>query len=716
MNRGERMPAICGVCPAGCAIIASLENGRLIKTEPDTQNPYGALCVRGKAAPEIVYSRDRLTTPLVRVGERGKGEFRTATWDEVLDLTAKSMQEIKRQYGPEAMMYHYGRGAFEQSASEFGKDWLYPFGSPNVAGVGSLCAVSANILAPMPTFGIRGWNLDRDVENSKTIVVWGANPLTDSPPFMLPRIINAQKRGARVIAIDHMRSDIANRAHQWIPVRSGTDGALALGMLRCIINENIYDREFAENWTVGFDELKQYVQKFTPEEVEKITWVPAAAVQNLAREIAGAKHASLIMYTGLEYTNSGVQNIRAVLLLWALTGNLDVPGGLCISPTVNRRVVVSDLKPPDDVARIGAREYPLFDELVGNAQYMEMPKAVLQGDPYPVKGILINGASTLINYPQPEILENAYRNLDFLAVIDIFMTRDALFADVIFPASSLFEKNSYQRYPDYVRLRKRVIEPQGDCRNDVLILAAIADRLGYGSLFPQTEEEILQKAFAGKPELLETLKRNPDGVNLGRPERKNRKWELGLLRPDGKPGFNTPSGKVEIASSMLKGFGYDGLPIYVDPVEGPLFDPKLASEYPLILNTGARLINTFRSQHLNIRSLVKLQDKPLVLINPTDALHRKISDGDKVIVYTSRGSVSLWAKVTDAVMPGGVEVNVGGGSPIQTEAWRDANVNFITDFYNRDPISGFPIFKALLCEIKKAEAPDRVQASGTSLL
>jgi anaerobic selenocysteine-containing dehydrogenase len=705
MNTVERKPAICGICPGGCAIIASLNNGKLTGAEPDRENPYGALCVRGKAAPGIVYSSDRLTTPLIRVGERGKGEFRSATWEEALDLTARSMIEIKRRHGAEAMMYHYGRGAFEQSVSEFGKDWLYPFGSPNVAGVGSLCAVSANILAPVPTFGFRGWNLERDVENSKMIVVWGANPITDSPPFMLPRITKAQKRGARLVAIDHMRSDIANRAHQFIPVRSGTDGALALGMLRVIINEGIYDRQFVEKWTIGFDDLKEYVQKFTPEEVERITNVPAAVVVNLAREIAGTRHASLIMYTGLEYTNSGVQNIRSVLLLWALTGNLDVPGGLRILPTVNRRVAVSNIKPPGGIDRIGAREYPLFNDLVENAQYMEMPKAVLEGNPYPVRGILINGASTLVNYPQPQILERAYQNLDFLAVIDIFPTRDTSYADVVFPAASLFEKNSYQRYPDYIRLRERVIEPLGECRNDLLILAAIADRLGYGDLFPQTEEEVLQRTFSEKPELLGALKSNPAGLRLEKNGTNHRKWELGLLRPDGKPGFNTPSGKVEIASSMLKDFGYDALPIYVDPIEGPFADPELARQYPLILNTGARLINTFRSQHLNIPGLVKLQTRPLVLIHPADAAERGIRDKDKVVILTRRGQVSLWAKVTDTVVRGGVEVNVGGGNPIQTEDWRDANTNLITDFYNRDPISGFPIFKALLCEIKKAEAP-----------
>jgi anaerobic selenocysteine-containing dehydrogenase len=701
MRRAERKPAICGVCPGGCAIIATLAGGRLINTEPDRANPHGAICVRGIAAPEIVYSPDRLTTPLIRAGERGEGRFRRATWDEALDLIAMSMKEIKSKYGPQAMVYHYGRGAFEQSVNELGKNWLYPFGSPNVAGVGSLCAVATNILAPIPTLGCSGRQLVPDIENSQTIVVWGANPLTNSPPVMLPRILKAKRRGAKIIAIDHMKSDIARRAHQWIAVRSGTDGALALGMLRTIINEKLFDRDFVEKWAQGFDELKEYVQSFTPEEVERITQVPRESVQALAREIAGAAPSSLVMYTGLEYTNSGVQNIRAVLLLWALSGNLDVPGGLCILPDTGRHANESNFIPPQSIARIGAREYPLFNALVQNAHYMELPKAVLEGNPYPVKGVLINGASTLINYPQPKILEETYRNLDFLTVIDIFMTKDAYYADVVLPAAGLFEISSYQRYRGYIRLRERIIEPIGESRNDLLILSAIANRLGFGFLFPHTEEEILEKAFIGQTDLLKSLRENPAGVRLDQPAPHYKKWKSGLLRADGKSGFSTPSGKLEIASSTFAKYGYDALPRYLDPAEGPLESPEVARKFPLILNTGARLINTFRSQHLNIPGLVRYQKKPLVLINPQDAEKRGIENGDKVIVYTLRGKVALWANVSDRVLAGSVEANIGGGSPIQMEAWRNSNTNEITDFYNRDPISGFPVFKALLCEVER---------------
>ncbi|MDD4767691.1 MAG: molybdopterin-dependent oxidoreductase, partial [Desulfotomaculaceae bacterium] len=488
----EKKPAICGICEGGCAVEVTLEDGRLTNVEPLKDAPYSHLCVRGKHAPEIVYSPHRLKTPLIRIGERGEGKFREAGWDEALDFTVQKMNKIKEQYGPQAIVSHSGRGAFEKSMMEFcnardgvASKLLLPFGSPNVTGVSSVCYASHGTLAPMTTFGVPGYRLMPDIENSDLIVVWGTNPVTDSPPTVFKRITGAQKNKVKVIAIDQMRSDIARRADQWVAVRSGTDGALALGMINVIINEKLYDQDFVENWTLGFDELRAYVQEFTPEKVEQITLVPAQTIRELAREIATTARACLHTYTGLEYTNSGVQNIRAVYILWAIAGHFDTPGGLYINNPARPPLQKENFTTSFDALPIGAREYPLFHELTGCAQYMEFPRAVLTETPYPVKGLLINGSSTLTAYPQPEIFEEAYRQLDFMLVIDLVMTRDALFADVVLPAATYYETNSYMRYPGYARLRRRVIEPVGQARNCTMIMAELARRLGYGQLYPQ---------------------------------------------------------------------------------------------------------------------------------------------------------------------------------------------------------------------------------------
>jgi anaerobic selenocysteine-containing dehydrogenase len=710
----ETVIGICGICPGGCGVTIKLVDGKIDSLSPLKDHPVGVVCVRGLHAREIVYSKDRLQYPLLRTGERGEGKFERIGWDEALDRIAEAFQKIKREYGAEAVMSYFGRGSFDNNLTDLFaargipcqgvSGFLFPFGSPNGTGCSSVCYVSYGIFASVSTIGAQMDTTYADFNRTDLIVLWGSNPPTDSPPSRVKKILEAKKRGAKVIAIDHMRSDIAKMADQWVGVRSGTDGALALSMLHVIINERLYDEAFVQNWTVGFAELSQYVQQFPPEKAQAITRVPKETITALAREVAKSKGASLAMYTGLEYTSSGVQNIRSVLSLWAITGNLDVPGGLVFRPRSPVQFPRVSLEPPKGVKPIGADTHPLFCDVLKAAQFMEAPKAILKGDPYPIKALLVLGASMLTSLPNPELLKECFKKLDFMAVFDRFMTADALYADVVLPATTNFENLGYQRYPGgYCQLRPKVIEPIGEARSSFQFLAQLAGKLGYGHLFPATEEERIQFAFKGAPVSVEDLKAHPEGLRYDAGQMEYKKYEKGLLRSDGKPGFNTASGKIELVSSMLRKYGYDGLPVYVEPREGPLGSPELCKKFPLVLNTGARLQSAFRSQHLNIPGLLKLQPKPQVLIHPADAQARGLSNGDRVWVESPRGKVGVWAKVTDDVMTGQVELNVGGGSPIHAEGWREANANYLTDWENRDPISGFPVYKALLCEIRKWE-------------
>lgn len=708
----ETVTSICGICPGGCGVKVKLIDGKLAKILPIKGHPVGVVCVRGIHSKEIVYSSDRLKYPLLRVGEKGEGRFERISWDEALDRIADAFQAIKKEYGAQAVMSYFGRGSFEANLGDvFGvpglntqgtSGFLFPFGSPNNTGVAAVCFVSYGIFSSITTIGAPMRAIYADFENTDLVVIWGANPPTDSPPAKVRRILDAKKRGAKVVVIDHMRSAIAKQATQWIGVRPGTDGALALSMMHVIINEGLYNEEFVGNWTTGFEALRDYVQQFPPQKAEKITRVPRETIVDLARSIARAKGASLIMYTGLEYSTSGVQNIRAVLCLWAITDNIDVPGGLLFRPRSPVRFPRIRLEPPIGVKPIGADKYPFFCDLLNSAQFMEAPRAILKGDPYPIKALLIFGASILTSLPDPEMWQQCFKELDFMVVYDRFMTADAMFADIVLPATTNYENLGYQRYAaGYCQLRRRVIEPLGEAKSGYLFLTELAGRLGYGDLFPSTEEDRLRFAFEGGPISLDVLKAQPEGVGYDAGKQEYRKYTKGLLRKGGQPGFNTPSGKIELVSSLLQKYGYDGLPVYAEPIEGPLGSPELLDKYPLVLNTGARLQSAFRSQHLNIPGLLKLQPKPQVLINPLDAEARGISNADKVWVESPRGRVGVWARVTEDVMTGQVELNVGGGSPIQAEEWRDANANYLTDFENRDPISGFPVYKALLCQVKK---------------
>jgi anaerobic selenocysteine-containing dehydrogenase len=351
---------------------------------------------------------------------------------------------------------------------------------------------------------------------------------------------------------------------------------------------------------------------------------------------------------------------------------------------------------------VGVAEYPVYYEVRGEAHAALLPRAIVEGEPYPVRGMIVSGSSILTAWPEPSRWRQAFEALDLLVVVNRFPTADAAYADLLLPATTMFEIESYQEHHGHVELRRRVIEPVGEARSDYLIFAELADRLGYGDLWPQTERGMIELALRGTGITYEQLAESPDGVELPSPPQRYRKYASGHLRADGSPGFETPTGRFEIASEWLRGHGFDALPVYTEPVEGPLADPALADDYPLVLTSGARTKFDFRSQHHNIPSLVAMQPWPLVHLHTADARARGIADGDEVDLVTRRGRVRFRASVSDDIVEGVVEASMGGGGPLGPPAWCAANVNDLTDAANVDPISGFPVYKALLCEVEKA--------------
>ncbi|MCP4766219.1 MAG: molybdopterin-dependent oxidoreductase [Gammaproteobacteria bacterium] len=403
------------------------------------------------------------------------------------------------------------------------------------------------------------------------------------------------------------------------------------GRYHVMIGENRHDHDFVANWTHGFEELRDYIGDFTPERVARITGVPAEQVRDLARSIADAQGCSILMYTGLEYSNSGIQAIRATWILQALGGHLDVPGGKQFR--MNDRMLLSRLETePPEVWRkpIGANEFPLYHATRKEAHAAMLPRAILQNDPYPIRAMIVSGASIITSWPNPGLWRKALAALDFLVVVDRFPTADSQFADLILPATTMFENESYVVHDGYVQLRSRVLPPRAEARNDYLIFAELAQRLGYGDRWPQSEEEKIEWALKGTGVSIADLRDNPRGVSFEVPEMRNLKYKTGEIRPDGKPGFQTPTGKFEIVSEWFRDHDYEPLPVYTEPVEGPLANPQLAKRYPLVFNSGARTQFGFRSQHYNIASLLKRQPKPLVHMHPQDADARDITDGDPV--------------------------------------------------------------------------------------
>jgi cysteine desulfurase NifS len=696
-----------------------LENGKLTDIRQDKDHPLGMLCRRGQHAAEIVYSENRLKYPMKRVGGKGNYNFKRIGWDEAYGIIFDNLNGIKGEYGAEAVSIYTGRGAQELSLCDIfqpkgvmvssASSVLFPFGSPNTMGVGALCYVALYMIAPHVTMGRMQTNMFTDIENAEMVVVWGTNPATDSPPVDMLRLEAAVKRGARIVVIDPRRTETATRTDaQWIPIRPGSDGALALSMIEVMIQEDLYDEDFAENWCHGFEELKQYSQHFSPEVTEKITGVPAATIRDLARHICKASGASLLMYTGLEYSNSGVQTARAVLTLFALADQLDVPGGIGLTMLDSQFPINRACNQPNpDISRaVGYDRFPIYSQYRGESHAIGLVDAVLKGDPYPIRGLIIHGSSILTSWPQTAIWRETLSELDFTVCIDRQFTADAAYADIVLPATTMFENNSYMVYGPVFRLRERVIPPVGEARNDYLIMAELADRMGYGQLFPQSEEAMLRFALEGSGYTIEDVRAAGGWVRLQTPMLEYKKWQKGSLRRDGKPGFDTPTGRFEICSTIFEEYGCEPLPKYIEPREGPIGSPRLTENFPLVFNSGARPQTDFRSQHHGIKGLVRDNPEPVVEINTQDARKRNIESGDLVEVRTQRGSVPFRALVSDNIVKGAVECMMGGGTPVGPEEWREWNVNELTDIDNYDNISGFPVYKALLCEVVKLKKGD----------
>jgi cysteine desulfurase NifS len=705
---------LCGICPAGCWVEIGLANGRIADIRADETHTLGMICQRGRHAPQIVYSDHRLKYPLKRTGARGSYNFERISWDEAYRHITENLLKIKEESGPEAVSIYTGRGAQELSLCDMyqprgvavssASNILFPFGSPNTTGVGALCYVSLHMIAPHVTAGRMQMNMFADLENADLVVVWGTNPATDSPPADMQRLETAAGRGADIVVIDPRRTEAAIRTNaQWIPVRPGTDGALALSMIQVLIDEDLYEEDFADNWCHGFDELKTYVQHFRPEVAESITRVPANTIKDLARRISRASGASLLMYTGLEYSNSGVQSARAALTLFALADQLDVPGGIGLTMLnsafpINRSC---NLENPNLDLAIGRQDFPVYSDYRGESHAIALVDSVLRGNPYRTRGLIVQGASLLTSWPQTPIWREMLSRLDFLVCIDRQFTADAAYADIVLPATTMFENYSYMVYGPIFRLRERVIEPLAEARNDYLIMAELARHLGYGHLFPQTEEEMLRFVLDGSGYSLEDVRAAGGWIRIPTPMLEYKKWQKGHLRRDGRPGFETPTGKFEISSTILAEYGYEPLPKYIEPTEGPLASPELAKSFPLVFNSGARPQTDFRSQHHGIEELVRDTPEPVVEMNTEDAGEREISSGDLVRVTTARGGVLFRARVTDDILKGCVECMFGGGTPVGPEAWREWNVNELTDMSNYDRISGFPVYKALLCDVHR---------------
>jgi anaerobic selenocysteine-containing dehydrogenase len=676
---------VCRMCQAGCGIQVHVEDGRIVKVCGLAEDPRtrGALCPKGFAAAQLVHSPDRLQYPLKRVGERGAGKWQRITWDEALHFIASRLKEIKGSDGAEAI------SVFKGQAPDWGDSFQYPqrfmnlLGSPNLCTPGSVCHYP-RVLAAAFTYGVK---TSPDYQNARCIVLWATNPTgANEGGLRIGHIIDARERGAKLIVVNPILTDLAAKADIWVRIRPGTDCALALGMLNVIINENLYDREFVDTWTFGFDQLKRHVQQYLPKTVSNITGLEAKTIQEMLRTYAEHRPACLYDGNAIDQRVNSVQTARAICILRAVTGNLDVLGGDLLPDTLNFGDLRLAERMPKAVKPAG--DYPLM------FQHRQLPllsviDAILTEKPYPVKAMIVQGGNPAVVMAKSDGTREALAKLDLLAVMDLFMTRTAQLADVVLPAASSFERAGLTAYPamrsNFVLVQQKAIEPVGESWPDWRFWFELGKRMGYREEFLWEDvEETIDELLAPSGMTFAKLKEKP--VVL---PRQYKKFE--------KKGFpSMTSGKVELYADALSKWGYQPLPSYVEPPESPVSTPELLANYPLTAICWPRSVYV-HSQHRNLPWLREIDPEPLVRVHPDDADQRAIRDGDEVVARSPRGSIRLKARITRRVPPRVVAFTWGWGESVP-----EANLNTLTDSLSRDPITGSTANNLFLCEVQKA--------------
>lgn len=738
---------ICCHCPMACGLLAHVEGNRVIGLTGDPQHPLsrGFICIKGERAHEYHGHPGRLDFPLKRVGRRGEGRWERISWDQAMDEIAAKLQHLRDRYGPESVALAHG--TFHGPECGIGLRFLNLFGSPNSSGMGIPCAGPA-LEAESLTYGFGPTYISPPIPGTtRCIVIWGSRPSASQPPVW-QAILACQDAGAKLIVVDPIRTEEAERADLWLQIRPGSDGALALGWLYVIIEEELYDRAFVQQWGFGFDALRERVRAYPPERVAEVTWIPAERIIEAARLYA--THQPAILNWGVANAQIGrnaLQTERAKAILRAITGSLDRPGGTLLIGPPSQALIMPDLEMYDALPReqrqkkLGADRFRLHGEgyemlshamervwgkrrMLSQLWAADVPspllwRAILSGEPYPIKALLIQYHNPLGACSNGRIVYDALtsENLELVVVHELFMTPTAELADYVLPACHWLEKSALLTFFGWANVAiagERAVEPVGERRNDYELWRDLGRRLGQHAYWPDTLEDFWSEMLRPSGLTFLELVSRPDPWVLESPR------FFKYAEPDphggGPRGFGTPTGKVEFYSTILERLGYDPLPAFEEVPE--LEDPLLEREYPLLLITGGTVIE---SHHQGMRQVAFFREKyphPQVLIHPETAARFGISDGEWVYIETPRGRIRQQAKLSDRIHPQVVQADrwyypeEPGQSPWLHGFW-EVNVNVVTDDdpEHSDPAYGTWCVRANRCRLAKAEGPPRRPSS-----
>ena len=723
MEGETAIPTFCGMCgpTLACGIYAFVKNGKFVKVAGMKESPInnGGICRRGHSSPQWVYSPDRLKYPLKRVGKKGEGKFQKITWNEAIKIIADTLKRQKEKYGPESLAM---LSPTRRSYSDYLYRFLIAHGSPNY-GHSGICAMQ-RAFAFMYTLG--DWP-GPDYDKSDVVIYWGRLPLYSGPVGSDARaLFMAKERGAKIVSIRPSVEPDTGVDDFWVPIRPGTDTALALAMLNVVVNEKLIDKEFVERWCYGYDKLKDHVQKYTPEWAENITGVSSKQIKEIARLYATTKRASIDLGNGIEHTPSSNDGIRAVAILIAITGHLDRPGGNLFggpfgSPTkmpMPKTVHLRQRYTQEWVDKLVGPEFPkAFQPFIEgtSSAYYRIFDSILTEKPYPIRTVIAPGSQPTVSTRGSKRVVEALKKLDFYVVADVTRTAGMDYADIVIPLATPYEiDHPFEAGKGWVMARNRVIEPLSDYQSMFEFLLDLGVEMGYGADFWNgSMVDCMNYQLQPFKMTIDELRKHPTGIEYETTPRKYenycRFFKMKSPRLSSAPFL--PQGKVAIYNTSFEEAGFNPLPEWREPPESISGTPWLTKKYPLILSDYHTSKFFTASWQRNVPYLREIMPYPVLHIHPDTAFERGIKNNDWIIVESPHGWMKVKAEIFSDIRPDTVMLLHGWWQGCKELGFEDyplldggANVNIM---YSVDPEKAFdPLITAMtsqtLVQVRKA--------------
>ena len=692
--------SLCAICSPGhhCGVDCYVKDGKIIRVEGTMEHPYnhGHLCTKGSALRNYVYRKDRVQTPLKRVGERGEGKFEPITWDEAYQIIAENLNKVKEQYSANSVAFFSGYCKWYRPLLH---RFAHVFGSVNFGTDDSTC-VTSKLLGDKCTAGSGG---GPDMAHANTFLGWNFDGYYSSH-LSVAGVQKLKERGGKVIIIDIRDTPASkNLADIFLKINPGTDGALALGMGKIIIDNGWADMDYVEKYTFGFDKYKELVDQYPLDKVCAITGLEADKILE-ATKLYATNGPACTNYSAsaLVHHINGFNSHRAIVCLSALTGNFDRVGGNIPNPPTylhkpagfqTREHEFRSNRYPGGAPRIGMQRFPLWEELYDEFQAVDLLRQLEEGTPYPVKAIYAHGMNAKMLPETDKLLKAMKENLDFFVDVEPFMTLTAKYADIVLPACTSVERGEMKAYQGgYLTFTQPVIPPLYESKSDTDIICELVRVMDLDDdLLKAGYEACMDWIIDGCGLTVADLKKSdlPVKVPIA-------KWpvQAGKILAN---GFKTPSGKFEFYSNIIAKvdpkYGLDPLPSYSDSLADQN-DPETKAKYPFYLCTGARLAHAVHSRVHEVPWLRSLRPNPTVEIHMADAARLGLKNGDTVALSSPYGEIQMVVKVTSKVKEG-VLMTLHG--------YTEANVNELIGRNHLDPYSGFPGFKGMRCNIRKVQ-------------